>query len=91
MSDRSETVRDLVTYVLRVWLAGLAAAVFVPVAVAAAALDLLAGRGRADGLLGRVLDASASAEAALDVHGARTEITLAREPEARPRRATAAA
>lgn len=82
MSDRSETVHDLVTYVLKVWLAGLAAAIFVPVAMGAAALDLVAGRGRADGLLARVLDASAAAEQAVDVHGARTEITLAAETEA---------
>ena len=76
MSDRSATVHDALTYVLKVWLAGLAATLFLPLAVGAAALDLLTGRGRADGLLGRVLDASASVEAGLDVHGHRTRIEL---------------
>lgn len=71
MSACSDTLRDALTYIVRVWVAGLAAAIFLPLVAAAAALDLLTGRGRADGLLGRVLDASTATEATLDVHGRR--------------------
>ena len=76
MFDRSDTVHDVLTYVLKVWLAGLAATLFLPLAVGAAALDLLLGLGRTDGMLGRVLDASAAVETGLDVHGHRTRIEL---------------
>ena len=66
MTDaRSETLHDLAAFVARSWLAGLLAAVFVPVALAAAGADLLVGCGRRDGHLRRVLEASASLQRAL--------------------------
>ena len=79
MSPRRETLTDLVTYLARVWFGGFVAAAFTGLAVLAAALDFIAGRGRATGSLGRVLDQSARFEAWLDVHGTRTRITVVPE------------
>ena len=80
MSDRSQTFSAAVTYLTKVWMAGLGAALFVPLALAAAGVDLLLGQ--RGGVLDRVLDASAQLEATLDVHGARTRIRVVRSGEA---------
>jgi hypothetical protein len=76
MSDRARSVHDALLYVAKVWLAGLAAAVLVPLALVAAALDAL---GRDDRLVRRVLLASARLEAAIDVHGSLTHIEVKEE------------
>ncbi len=81
MSPRRETLTDLVTYLAKLWVGGLAATAFTAMAVRAGAHDFLAGRGRAGGSLGRVLDQSARFEAWLDVHGTRTRITVVDERE----------
>lgn len=66
----------VITYNLKLWLAGFAAALFVPLSLAALAVDLLTGRSLAEGLSGRVLRASAELEAAIDVHGDLTDIRV---------------
>ena len=66
----------VLTYNLKLWLAGLAAALFVPLSLAALAVDLLARHDLADGLSGRVLRASAELEATIDVHGDLTDIRV---------------
>lgn len=73
MSHRARSVHDAFVYVLKVWVAGLAATVLVPLALLAALLDVF---GRDDRLVRRVLSASARLEAAIDVHGALTRIEL---------------
>lgn len=74
---RSPLVADVVTYNLKVWAAGMAAAVFVPLSLAALALDLVTGRGGGPGSLARrVLAASARFEAALDLHGDLTDVRV---------------
>lgn len=76
MSHRAHSVHDALVYVLKVWVAGLAATVLVPLALLAALLDAF---GRDDRLVRRVLSASARLEAAIDVHGALTRIELTEE------------
>lgn len=76
MSHRARSVHDALVYVLKVWVAGLAATVLVPLALLAALLDAF---GRDDRLVRRVLSASARLEAAIDVHGALTRIELTEE------------
>ena len=66
----------VLTYNLKVWIAGLSAALFVPLSIAAAVLDTVTGRDLDTGLAGRVLRASAELEAALDIHGELTDIRL---------------
>ena len=66
----------VLTYNLKVWIAGLSAALFVPLSIAAAVLDTVTGRDLETGLSGRVLRASAELEAALDIHGELTDIRL---------------
>lgn len=73
MSERATSVHDSLTYVAKVWLAGLAAAVMVPLALVAAMLDVL---GVGHRLVPRVLRASARMEAAIDVHGEWTDIQV---------------
>lgn len=67
-------VSPVLSYVVKVWIGGLAAAVFVPLSLAALAVDVVVPSD--DPLSGRVLDASARFEASLDVHGARTDIRV---------------
>lgn len=75
----SPLVSDVVSYNVKVWFAGLAATVFVPLSLAALLLDLVTGRGGdPDGLARRVLAASARFEAALDVHGDLTDVRVTR-------------
>lgn len=64
------------TYAIKVWLAGFAAALFVPLSLAALVVDVLTRQDLETGLSGRVLRASAEVEAALDVHGDLTDIRL---------------
>ena len=73
-------VSDVVTYNLKVWIAGIAAAVFVPLSIAAVVLDLLFQRtGRPDAYARQILRASARFEAAIDIHGALTDVRMADE------------
>ena len=76
MSDRSQTVSAALTYVLKVWLAGFAAAAFVPLTVGATVIDLATGSTREASLVDRVLTLSAHVEAGIDVHGAKTRIDV---------------
>ena len=71
---RPQLVSSVFFYVVKVWLAGVAAAVFVPLSVAALVVDLLVRP--AEPLSDRVLAASARLEAAVDVHGHRTDIRV---------------
>ena len=73
MSPRSQSVADALTYAAKIWLAGLAAAVLVPLALIAALLDVI---GVGERLVPRVLRASARLEAAVDVHGDWTRIEV---------------
>ncbi|WP_420454435.1 hypothetical protein [Rubrivirga sp.] len=71
-------VSEVVTYNVRVWLAGLAAAVLVPLSLVALVVDLVTGgKDDPDALARRVLQASARLEASLDVHGALTDVRVA--------------
>ena len=74
---RARLASTVVTYALRVWLAGLAAAVLVPLAFVALAADVLTGRaGAPDAYALRVLRFSARFEAAIDVHGDLTDVRV---------------
>ncbi len=73
--SRSDLVSAVVTYNLKVWLAGLSAALFVPLSLVALVLDLVVRP--EDSLAQRVLVASARLEASLDVHGDLTDIRVA--------------
>ena len=75
-ADRTRLASSVVTYVLKVWLAGVAAAVLVPLALAGLVSDLVTGRAEADSVARRVLAASARLEAALDVHDELTEVAV---------------
>jgi len=75
MSDRSALISAVVTYNLRLWLAGLSAAVLVPLSGVALILDLLTGQTE-DGLARKVLAASARMEAVIDVHGDLTDVRV---------------
>ena len=72
--SRSALVSTVVTYNAKVWVAGLAAALFVPLSLAALALDLIFGFD--ESMAERVLHASAQVEAGLDLHGDRTDIRV---------------
>ncbi len=78
----SSPITAVLTYNLKLWLAGFGAALFVPLSLAALVVDLLAGRDLAEGLSGRVLRASAEMEAAIDVHGDLTDIRVRPSTEA---------
>lgn len=72
----SSPIVPVVTYNLKLWLASLSAAVFIPLSIAALVIDLLLRRSITTGLSGRVLRASAEMEAAIDVHGDLTDIRV---------------
>lgn len=75
----SPLVSDVVLYNVKVWFAGLAATVFVPLSLAALVLDLVTGRsGHPASLARRLLAASARFEAALDIHGDLTDVRVTR-------------
>lgn len=73
MSARSASVHAALTYAAKVWIAGLVAAMLVPLALVSAALDVL---GIGERLTPRVIRASARLEAAIDVHGDWTHIEV---------------
>ncbi len=76
-ASRSSAVTDVVVYNLKVWVAGLAAAVFVPLSIVALVVDVLFGSASSpDKLSRRVLRASARFEAALDIHGDLTDVRV---------------
>ena len=75
-TDRSRLTSSVVSYALKVWIAGFAAAVLVPLSLAGLVIDLFTGRTEADSVARRVLAASARFEAALDVHDDLTEVTV---------------
>ena len=72
--SRSSLASAVVAYNAKVWAAGLAAALFVPLSLAALVVDLALDS--EDPLAGRVLAASARVEAWLDVHGDLTDIRV---------------
>jgi len=77
MSTRSALLSDVVTYNLKVWLAGLAAAALVPLSIGALVLDFVTGRAdEPDAFARRVLRLSAHIEAAIDVHGDLTDVRV---------------
>ena len=82
-TSQTGLVSDVVSYNLKLWLAGLAAAVFVPLSVVAVVLDLLLRRGDGPEALSRtVLRASARFEAAIDIHGPLTDVRVAEDQTA---------
>ncbi|GAB5534523.1 MAG: hypothetical protein Rubg2KO_07720 [Rubricoccaceae bacterium] len=72
----SSPATAVLTYNLKLWLAGFAATLFIPLSLAAMIVDLLTRSPYAEGLSGRVLRASAELEAAIDVHGDLTDIRV---------------
>ena len=72
--SRSALVTTVLSYTLKVWVGGLAAALLVPLSLAALAVDLVVPS--ADPLSERVLALSAQIEVALDVHGHRTDVRI---------------
>ncbi|WP_412067111.1 hypothetical protein [Rubrivirga sp. IMCC43871] len=73
----SPLVRDVVLYNAKLWVASLAGALFVPLSLAALALDLVFGTtSQDDSLARRVLRTSAQLEASLDVHGELTDVSV---------------
>lgn len=72
----SSPIAPVVTYNLKLWLASLTAALFIPLSIAALVVDVLTRRSLSEGLSGRVLRASAQMEAAIDVHGDLTDIRV---------------
>ena len=78
--SRPDLVTAVVTYNAKVWLAGLSAALFVPLSLAALAVDLVVRPETS--LAQRVLAASARLEASLDVHGDLTDIRVTKAAQA---------
>jgi hypothetical protein len=75
--SESSLVSDVVTYNAKVWLAGIAATLFVPLSLVALALDVIARRtGEPDAFARRVLEASARFEEAIDIHGDLTDVRV---------------
>lgn len=72
--SRSSLVSAVVTYNAKVWLGGLAAALFVPLSIVALILDLVVTPDIP--LSSRVLAASARLEAHLDIHGDLTDVRV---------------
>lgn len=72
--SRSTLVSTVLAYNAKVWIAGLAAAVFVPLSLAALVVDVLFRTD--DSLAMRVLAASARLEATLDIHGNLTDVRV---------------
>ena len=66
----------ILAYNIKLWVASLAGALFIPLSLAALAVDILTRNTLATGLSGRVLRASAEFEAAIDVHGNLTDIRV---------------
>lgn len=75
-SDRTALVSRVVTYNLKVWIAGLAAAVFVPLSLVALVLDLVLGFKTSESLSRRVLAVSARFEAWIDIHDDLTDVRV---------------
>ena len=70
-------VSNVVTYNAKVWIAGLLAALFVPLPLCALVVELLTKSTEDTGALSqRVLRASANAEAWLDIHGQLTDVRV---------------
>lgn len=78
--SRSALASSVLSYAVKVWIGGLIAAVFVPLSLAALAVDVILMS--EDPLSERVLDASARVEAALDIHGDRTDIRVVETAQA---------
>lgn len=69
MSPRSDLLTSLLTFHVRLWLAGLFIAALVPVSLVAAALNFLAGQGPEDGPYGHVHRRAVSFDAWLKTVG----------------------
>ena len=69
----------VLAYVVKVWMAGLAATVLVPLALGTALLDTVLRTPPPDRLSTRVLGWSAQLEVALDAHGALTDLRMTPE------------
>ena len=81
MAARS-AVSEVLAYNVKLWAAGLGAALFVPLSLVALVLDVVSLRTQSpDALSRRVLRASARFEAALDLHGPLTDVRLTTPPE----------
>ena len=81
MAARS-AVSEVLAYNVKLWAAGLGAALFVPLSLVALVLDVVTRRTRSpDALSRRVLRASARFEATLDLHGPLTDVRLTTPPE----------
>jgi len=72
----SSPATAVLTYNLKLWMAGFTATLFIPLSLAALVVDLLTRSTLSQGLSGRVLRASAELEAAIDVHGDLTDIRV---------------
>ena len=75
----------MLAYNLKLWMAGLGGALFVPLSLAALVMDVLFRRTRdPDGLARRVLRASAEFEATIDIHGSLTDVRVRDDRAADP-------
>ncbi len=76
-ASRSSAVTEVIVYNAKVWIAGFAATVFVPLSLAALVIDVLFGSAtEPDRLSRRVLRMSARFEALIDIHGDLTDVRV---------------
>ena len=79
MSARSDSaLSPVLTYTVKVWFAGLATAVLVPLALVTAVWDTITRAAPDDRLSTRVLAWSAALEVSVDAHGDLTDLRMAR-------------
>ena len=76
-APRPSAVTDVLAYNVKVWIAGFAATVFVPLSIVALVLDLLFRQTSSPDSLARgVLRISARFEAFIDIHGDLTDVRV---------------
>ena len=81
----SSAVADVLAYNVKVWIAGFAATVFVPLSIVALVLDLVFRQTSSPDSLARgVLRISARFEAFIDIHGDLTDVRVTEDGGASP-------
>lgn len=74
--SQPSALSPVLAYVVKVWVAGLAATVLVPLALGTAVVDTILRTAPDDRLSARVLAWSAQIEVALDAHGELTDLQM---------------
>ena len=77
--SQPSALAPVLAYAVKVWTAGLAATLLVPLALITAILDTLLGNAPGERLSARVLGWSAQLEVALDAHGELTDLRMTPE------------